>query len=68
MKKIRPTLDINCSNRCCAGCHHMGVNILSDRFWCKLYDVKLEEQKGKEITLALRHNRCLANEVKEGKK
>jgi len=65
MKKIKPTLEINCSNRCCMGCHHMGVDISSDCFFCFLYYDKLVEQKGKEINLALRCDQCLADEVKE---
>jgi len=48
MKKIRPTLEIDCDKHC-NDCHHLSVDVFGDCFTCQLYHVKLAEQKGEEI-------------------
>ena len=67
MKKIQPTLEIDCgnSNKYCNDCDHLGVDTFIDCFVCHLYDKKLVEQEEQEVTLVLRCDQCLADEVKE---
>jgi hypothetical protein len=65
MKKIRPTLEIDCDNTCCRNCHHVGVDTIADRFVCRLYDDVEQETLFSRGIISLRHDRCLADEVKE---